>query len=177
MNRTCSVLKHRFLKTVQLLLRYLLLVAGAMLWCSNHDLAVLTRHKWTATEQNCCPRPCDDVSTSWAPIRKGGSREPNVFLPANLCLQRVYFTHVHFVIWAFYDCDKHRRSGERKGSLCSGECLACSGAVFVAKAWRVLRLRTEESAFGYEGQVRRYWMSCGGQTTRGDPPVWSLSSG
>jgi hypothetical protein len=44
-------------------------------------------------------------------------------------------------------------------------------------AWCVLRLRMEEKASRYGGQLRIYWISSRGQPTRGGPPAWGLGRG
>jgi hypothetical protein len=48
------------------------------------------------------------------------------------------------------------------------------GVSLVTMAWRVLRLRMEETPFSYGGQLRIYWISSRGQPTRGDPTAWGL---
>jgi hypothetical protein len=47
----------------------------------------------------------------------------------------------------------------------------------VTTAWRDLRLRMEEKASRYGGQLRIYWISSRGQPTRGGPPAWGLGGG
>jgi hypothetical protein len=48
------------------------------------------------------------------------------------------------------------------------------GGLFVTTAWRVLRLRMEETASKYGGYLRIYLISSLGQSTRGGPPAWGL---
>jgi hypothetical protein len=44
----------------------------------------------------------------------------------------------------------------------------------VTTAWGVLRLRIEETASRYGGQLRIYWISSRGQPTVGGLPAWGL---
>jgi hypothetical protein len=47
----------------------------------------------------------------------------------------------------------------------------------VTMAWRVLRLRMEETSSRNAGQLRIYWISSRGQPTRGGSPAWVLGVG
>jgi hypothetical protein len=51
------------------------------------------------------------------------------------------------------------------------------GGSLATTAWRVLKLRMEETASRYEGQLRIYRISSRGQPTMGDPPAWRLGVG
>jgi hypothetical protein len=51
------------------------------------------------------------------------------------------------------------------------------GGSLVTTAWRVLRLRMEEKASRYGGQVRINLISRSGQPTTDGPPAWGLDVG
>jgi hypothetical protein len=51
------------------------------------------------------------------------------------------------------------------------------GGSLVTTAWRVFRLRMEETPSSYGGKLRMYWIYSRGQPSRGGPPAWGLSVG
>jgi hypothetical protein len=51
------------------------------------------------------------------------------------------------------------------------------GGSLVTTAWRVLRLRMEETPSSYGGKLQIYGISSCGQPTRGGPPPWGLGVG
>jgi hypothetical protein len=51
------------------------------------------------------------------------------------------------------------------------------GGSLVTTAWRVLRLRMEETPSSYGGKLQIYRISSRGQLTRGSPPAWGLGVG
>jgi hypothetical protein len=51
------------------------------------------------------------------------------------------------------------------------------GGSLVATAWRVLRLRLEETTSRYGAKLRIRLISRRGQPKRGDPPAWSFGVG
>jgi hypothetical protein len=51
------------------------------------------------------------------------------------------------------------------------------GGSFVTTAWRVLRLRMEETPSSFGGQLRIYWISSRGKRKRGGHPSWGLCVG
>jgi hypothetical protein len=55
--------------------------------------------------------------------------------------------------------------------------LAILGGSLVNTAWRVLRLRMDETPSSYGGQLRIYWISSRGQPTRGDPLILGVGRG
>jgi hypothetical protein len=48
------------------------------------------------------------------------------------------------------------------------------GGSLVTMAWRVLRLRMEETPSSFGGKLQIYLLSSRGQPTRGGPPAWGL---
>jgi hypothetical protein len=54
---------------------------------------------------------------------------------------------------------------------------AMLGGSLVIMAWRVVRLRMEETPSSFGGQLRVYWIRNRGQPTSGGPPAWGLGVG